>query len=33
LPFLSTWPTVHFRYVATAGPVHMFTQGCGGGSA
>jgi hypothetical protein len=33
LPFLSTWPTVHFRYVGTAGPVHMFTQGCGGGSA
>jgi hypothetical protein len=33
LPYLSTWPTVHFHYVGTAGPVHMFTQGCGGGSA
>jgi hypothetical protein len=33
LPFLSTWPTVHYHYAGTAGPVHMFTQGCSGGSA
>ena len=24
---------VHYHYVGTAGPVHMFTQGCSGGSA
>jgi hypothetical protein len=30
LPFLSTWPSVHYHYVATAGPVHMFTRGCAG---
>ncbi len=28
LPFLSTWPGVHYHYVGTSGPVHMFTQGC-----
>ena len=33
LPLLSTWPTVNYHYVGTAGPVHMFTQGCSGGSA
>ena len=33
LPYLSTWPTVHYHYVGTAGPVHMFTQGCPGGAA
>ena len=33
LPYLSTWPTVHYHYAGTAGPVHMFTQGCSGGSA
>ena len=26
LPFLSTWPTVTYHYVGTAGPVHMFTH-------
>ena len=33
LPFLSTWPGVHYHYAGTAGPVHMFTQGCPAGSA
>jgi hypothetical protein len=33
LPLLSTWPTVRYHYAGTAGPVHMFTQGCSGGSA
>ncbi len=33
LPLLSTWPTVHYHYAGTAGPVRMFTQGCSGGSA
>jgi hypothetical protein len=33
LPLLSTWPTVNYHYAGTAGPVHMFTQGCSGGSA
>ena len=33
LPFLSTWPTVHYHYAGTAGPVHMFTHGCSGGPA
>jgi hypothetical protein len=28
LPYLSTWPGVHYHYAGTAGPVHMFTQGC-----
>jgi hypothetical protein len=28
LPLLSTWPGVHYHYAGTAGPVHMFTQGC-----
>ncbi len=30
LPYLSSWPTVSYHYVATAGPVHMFTSGCAG---
>jgi hypothetical protein len=29
LPFLSSWPTVTYRYVGTEGPVHMFTH-CAG---
>jgi hypothetical protein len=33
LPYLSTWPSVRYHYAGTAGPVHMFTQGCSGGSA
>jgi hypothetical protein len=33
LPLLSTWPTVRYHYAGTVGPVHMFTQGCSGGSA
>jgi hypothetical protein len=33
LPYLSSWPTVTYHYVATAGPVHMFTSGCSGTSA
>jgi hypothetical protein len=33
LPLLSTWPTVDYHYAGTAGPVHMFTHGCSGGSA
>jgi hypothetical protein len=33
LPLLSTWPTVRYHYAGTVGPVHMFTQGCAGGSA
>ncbi|HEX3977007.1 MAG TPA: hypothetical protein VHW96_12145 [Solirubrobacteraceae bacterium] len=33
LPFLSTWPSVHYHYAGTAGPVHMFTQGCSGRSS
>ena len=33
LPFLSTWPTVHYHYVGTVGPFHMFTQGCAGGAS
>jgi hypothetical protein len=32
LPFLSTWPSVHYHYVGTAGPVHMFSNGCSGTS-
>ncbi len=32
LPFLSTWRSVHYHYVGTAGPVHMFTNGCSGTS-
>jgi hypothetical protein len=32
LPFLSSWPTVSYHYVGTSGPVHMFTDGCGGTS-
>jgi hypothetical protein len=32
LPLLSTWPTVKYHYAGSAGPVHMFTRGCGGGS-
>jgi hypothetical protein len=32
LPLLSTWPSVHYRYVGTDGPVHMFTSGCSGAS-
>jgi hypothetical protein len=30
LPFLSSWPGVHYHYVGTHGPVHMFTNGCPG---
>jgi len=26
LPYLSWWPHVHYHYVATAGPIHMFTN-------
>jgi hypothetical protein len=26
LPYLSWWPHVHYHYVATSGPVHMFTN-------
>lgn len=26
LPFLSSWPGVHYHYVGTAGPIHMFTN-------
>jgi hypothetical protein len=26
LPFLSSWPNVHYHYVGTAGPIHMFTN-------
>jgi hypothetical protein len=33
LPFLSTWPGVHYHYAGTSGPVHLFTQGCPAGSA
>jgi hypothetical protein len=33
LPFLSTWPGVHYHYVGSAGPVHMFTRGCPASSA
>ncbi|HTU94681.1 MAG TPA: hypothetical protein VMF14_02505 [Solirubrobacteraceae bacterium] len=33
LPFLSTWPSVHYHYVGTGHSVHMFTQGCSGGAA
>jgi hypothetical protein len=33
LPFLSTWPSVRYHYVGTGGPVHLFTQGCSGGTA
>jgi hypothetical protein len=29
LPLLSTWPSVHYHYVGTSGPVHMFTHNCG----
>jgi hypothetical protein len=29
LPLLSTWPTVRYHDVGTAGPVHMFTHACG----
>jgi hypothetical protein len=32
LPLLSTWPTVHYHYVGTRGPVHMFTHACGASS-
>jgi hypothetical protein len=32
LPYLSTWPSVHYHYVGTAHSVHMFTQGCSGGA-
>jgi hypothetical protein len=28
LPFLSSWPEVTYHYVATIGPVHMFTHDC-----
>jgi hypothetical protein len=28
LPYLSSWPTVTYHYIGTAGPVHMFTAGC-----
>jgi hypothetical protein len=33
LPYLSTWPAVHYHYVGTARSVHMFTQGCPGSAA
>ncbi|HZE05585.1 MAG TPA: hypothetical protein VE127_10200, partial [Solirubrobacteraceae bacterium] len=33
LPFLSDWPKVHYHYVGTRGPVHMFTHACSGASA
>jgi hypothetical protein len=33
LPYLSSWPSVHYHYVGTSGPVHMFTTGCSGTSA
>jgi hypothetical protein len=26
LPLLSTWPSVRYHYVGTAGPIHMFTN-------
>ncbi len=26
LPYLSSWPSVHFTYVGTSGPFHMFTR-------
>jgi hypothetical protein len=26
LPVLAWWPGVHYHYVGTAGPVHMFTN-------
>jgi hypothetical protein len=26
LPYLSWWPNVHYHYVGTVGPVHMFTN-------
>ncbi|HET8976613.1 MAG TPA: hypothetical protein VFN87_00555 [Solirubrobacteraceae bacterium] len=32
LPFLSDWPKVHYHYVGTWGPVHMFTH-CSGAAA
>jgi hypothetical protein len=33
LPFLSTWPGVRYHFAGTAGPVHLFTQGCPASSA
>jgi hypothetical protein len=33
LPLLSGWPAVHFHYIGTRGPVHMFTNGCPGAAA
>ncbi len=30
LPYLSSWPTVTYHYIGTAGPVHMFVSGCSG---
>ncbi len=29
LPFLSSWPSVHYHYVGTRGPFHMYTR-CAG---
>ncbi len=26
LPYLSTWPTVHYHYVGSSGPFHLFTH-------
>ncbi len=26
LPYLSSWPNVHYRYVGTSGPFHLFTH-------
>ena len=26
LPYLSWWPHVHYHYVGTCGPFHMFTH-------
>jgi hypothetical protein len=33
LPLLSSWPAVHYHYVGTRGPVHMFTNACSGAPA
>jgi hypothetical protein len=33
LPYLSSWPSVTYHYIGTAGPVHMFTDGCSGAPA
>jgi hypothetical protein len=33
LPYLSWWPHVHYHFVATSGPVHMFTNCLPGSSS